>query len=782
MEPIKLLREDCVMTFKDTGIYDLVNIFTGKPTEAHQLSQGGVINNEERYINIPAYQRPYRWTTDSIKRLFEDYDENRAEYFLGSAVIVSKCKENGSIEFDVVDGQQRLTTLYLLNYIRYLLRREYTMWQLSKSYQPKASEYCLQLKANYVNMVGKNNRPFDAILLKIDKLMEDETLDQNERVDQLIDCYKRELCIADLKETSEETRDERIRLAHSFFDSEEKLCLKYSRPRYDTVLKNAMCNVYLKNITDTSSYELGYNKNANDDDPFIENYIDAMRCIFEEIWNRAKNQDSEERNALMNCCERALKYADEIIKNMSLCVVLTENENDANKLFEVLNDRALDVEDLELIKNHFYKEYCTKSSDNDEERDKRITELDELWTDKIFNGNGVFKTRLISYLSAVYFTCDKELVYKDNLKYKNAIDQKYTSKCYSSSAEKNKRYEYTDILADFNTYFAVKILLDKVGFKSQKANELSLNAEQENKSITYKTFHLLNALKYHAVIPALTNVIIAAYASKHKLSDEGFEATFTKYVEDLINDNKHKNSDYQKIHQCAYMLWIASLKGKDHEDARNIAKRIIEKYGRVGFPDEDLDFSGKEIKNLNEKLKDWLDNWSYSSNKTFAVKVILLHLLQSERTNGSYDSDKAEIKENSGLIYSQNAAKLQLDHLEANSIQSKYAAEKYYLYNDIEKRQKDVNGYLGNFMILDADDNNQKNNYPLYYAIDYYSKIDKSWLVADIKKMMIDKKYFDLDLKIPREEFFKERTKRLKKYIICLLDKGLADDTIEVIF
>lgn len=93
---------------------------------------------------------------------------------------------------------------------------------------------------------------------------------------------------------------------------------------------------------------------------------------------------------------------------MSLCIVLTENESDANKLFEVLNDRALEVDDLELIKNHFYKEYCTKSNDTDEAKDLRIAELDELWTDKIFSGNGDLRNKLISYLATAYLTCDKE--------------------------------------------------------------------------------------------------------------------------------------------------------------------------------------------------------------------------------------------------------------------------------------------------------------------------------------------------------------------------------------
>ena len=764
------------MNLKDAGIYDLVNIFKGEATPAHAASQGGVINNTKRLINIPAYQRPYRWQPDNIKRLFEDYDENRAEYFLGSAVAVEKHKSDGSVEFDVVDGQQRLTTLFLLNYIRFLLRREYTLGQLSKPYQPKASEYCSKLKNCYVDLVGKNEKPFAALLAKIEELMENETLDQNERVDQLVSCYKKQLCIAEVKSTQQETLEERLKQAHMFFDHEQ-LCLKYSRPRYDTVLKNVMCDVYLKNVVDTTSYELDCVINP-DDDPFMKNYYDAMCCILDEIWKRAKVLVNSDKASLMDICEKAIEFSDEVIQNMSLCVVLTENEKDANKLFEVLNDRALEVEDLELIKNHFYKEYCTKSTDSEADQDKRITELDELWADKIFNGNGEFKNRLISYLSAVYLTCDKELAYKDDAKLKDAIEKGYSSKCYPVGG---KAYEYKDILADFNTYYAIKIILDKFGLKAQKLNEMSLRAEQEDKSITYMTLHLLNALKFHAVLPAMTSVIIATYAENNSLSDKDFEKNFEGFIKGLIEDKDNNNTDYEKIHKCAYMLWIASMKGKDYEIPRAIAKRIIEKNGKVGLSSDAMDFQGEEIRTLNSQLDEWLNGWMFSSSKTFAVKVLLLKLLLSKRVEGDYNSDEVRIKINGGLSYRLDPAKLQLDHLEANII-NQSVANKYYLPNDGEKRQRDVNGYLGNFMILDAADNNQKNNVPLSNALAYYKSIENSWLVSDIEKMIGDSHYFEITSQVPKEEFFIERTKRLKKYIKAYLDKTMNADYVKISF
>lgn len=68
---------------------------------------------------IPEYQRPYAWTSEQVETLFEDIWEfattiggldRNGSYFLGS--IVSFENENG--EQEIIDGQQRITSLFLL--------------------------------------------------------------------------------------------------------------------------------------------------------------------------------------------------------------------------------------------------------------------------------------------------------------------------------------------------------------------------------------------------------------------------------------------------------------------------------------------------------------------------------------------------------------------------------------------------------------------------------------------------------------------------------------------
>ncbi len=74
---------------------------------------------EEFYYQIPIYQRPYQWTEENCEKLlddlFEDYEEDReSDYFCGSLVLVKSDPNSKTEIYDIVDGQQRLSTFILL--------------------------------------------------------------------------------------------------------------------------------------------------------------------------------------------------------------------------------------------------------------------------------------------------------------------------------------------------------------------------------------------------------------------------------------------------------------------------------------------------------------------------------------------------------------------------------------------------------------------------------------------------------------------------------------------
>jgi uncharacterized protein with ParB-like and HNH nuclease domain len=83
------------------------------PSLANILQTQG---NLEHY-HIPKYQREYTWGRNEWEQLLNDIDENDAGYFMGSIICIDDNSELGPGEsriYEVVDGQQRLTTISLL--------------------------------------------------------------------------------------------------------------------------------------------------------------------------------------------------------------------------------------------------------------------------------------------------------------------------------------------------------------------------------------------------------------------------------------------------------------------------------------------------------------------------------------------------------------------------------------------------------------------------------------------------------------------------------------------
>lgn len=83
---------------------------TNKITELHIIDADSSIFKSVRYC-IPLYQRDYAWEEKQIVQLIEDIDDVKLgdNYYIGSLIVA-----NHEGVYEVVDGQQRLTTLFLL--------------------------------------------------------------------------------------------------------------------------------------------------------------------------------------------------------------------------------------------------------------------------------------------------------------------------------------------------------------------------------------------------------------------------------------------------------------------------------------------------------------------------------------------------------------------------------------------------------------------------------------------------------------------------------------------
>ena len=94
----------------------------GSETKLVQFMQG----SDKRFV-IPVYQRNYDWRTDNCKQLFDDLKKvirtDRKSHFFGSIVSVYN-PDGDNMEFQIIDGQQRLTTISLLLLAMFNLLKE----------------------------------------------------------------------------------------------------------------------------------------------------------------------------------------------------------------------------------------------------------------------------------------------------------------------------------------------------------------------------------------------------------------------------------------------------------------------------------------------------------------------------------------------------------------------------------------------------------------------------------------------------------------------------------
>ncbi len=109
----------------------------------------------EKDFFIPSYQRGYRWKERQVIDLLEDIlefqkkEKEKGEFYCLQPIVVTK-KENDS--WEVIDGQQRLTTLYLiLTYLDSILKEDYFIEKVySINYETRQNswEFLKKIKSN----------------------------------------------------------------------------------------------------------------------------------------------------------------------------------------------------------------------------------------------------------------------------------------------------------------------------------------------------------------------------------------------------------------------------------------------------------------------------------------------------------------------------------------------------------------------------------------------------------------------------------------------------------
>ncbi|WJJ01250.1 DUF262 domain-containing protein [Helicobacter pylori] len=122
------------------------------------------ILKDELCYQIPIYQRPYQWTEENCEKLLDDLffnyeDDRESDYFCGSLVLILISEDSKKAKtYDVVDGQQRLSTFILLAKVLATLYSE-RLTEESKDYLQESliTKYGKKDRLNF-NAIGFNSK------------------------------------------------------------------------------------------------------------------------------------------------------------------------------------------------------------------------------------------------------------------------------------------------------------------------------------------------------------------------------------------------------------------------------------------------------------------------------------------------------------------------------------------------------------------------------------------------------------------------------------------------
>ncbi len=121
------------------------------------------ILKDELYYQIPIYQRPYQWTEENCEKLLDDLffnyeDDRESDYFCGSLVLILISEDSKAKTYDIVDGQQRLSTFILLAKVLATLYSE-RLTEESRDYLQESliTKYGKKDRLNF-NAIGFNSK------------------------------------------------------------------------------------------------------------------------------------------------------------------------------------------------------------------------------------------------------------------------------------------------------------------------------------------------------------------------------------------------------------------------------------------------------------------------------------------------------------------------------------------------------------------------------------------------------------------------------------------------
>lgn len=160
--------------------------------QAYTKTIQDILSVNKRYI-IPRYQREYSWKTNQLNELWDDIVDNivlrdgelsTSEYFIGSLVMVGDDKDS---KLEIVDGQQRLTTITIL------------LSALVEAFKSAGEHNLAQGVYSYIEARNLMNEPYFRLITKtsepffqsaVQHLNKESRTPNNQEESNLLEAYK----------------------------------------------------------------------------------------------------------------------------------------------------------------------------------------------------------------------------------------------------------------------------------------------------------------------------------------------------------------------------------------------------------------------------------------------------------------------------------------------------------------------------------------------------------------------------------------------------------------
>lgn len=121
-------------------------------------------------LTIPKYQRPYKWSTESAATLVTDsysaFVNNVSEYRIGSVVLHREVDDNKTVKFNIVDGQQRLTTISIMFFVFGEMVKSAGYENISKLLDQKYNELSCNAIVNNLDVIRRKVKEIEEHQLK----------------------------------------------------------------------------------------------------------------------------------------------------------------------------------------------------------------------------------------------------------------------------------------------------------------------------------------------------------------------------------------------------------------------------------------------------------------------------------------------------------------------------------------------------------------------------------------------------------------------------------------